>query len=49
MMFGATRCDTWEYAAGFTIRECKPFKTSWEAQTFREGTCVIQHSFSEDN
>jgi len=49
MMFGTIRGDTWEYAAGFTIRECKPFKTSWEAQTFREGTCVIQHSFSGEN
>ncbi len=49
MMFGAVRGDTWEYAAGFTIRECKPFKTSWEIPTFREGTCILQQSFSEEN
>ena len=44
-----TWCDKWENTIGFTIIECQPFETNWEIPTFREGACIIQHSFGEAN
>jgi lipopolysaccharide transport system ATP-binding protein len=45
---GTARIDTWESAIAFTITECQPFATHWEIPTFREGVCVLQHSFCEE-
>ncbi|MFC2040594.1 ABC transporter ATP-binding protein [Chloroflexota bacterium] len=48
VMTGQERADTWENAIGFTIVECQPFITNWEMPTLREGVCVLQHSFYEE-
>jgi lipopolysaccharide transport system ATP-binding protein len=40
-------CDVWEEALSFVIRECRPFATSWDMPTAREGACVLRHEFSE--
>ncbi len=38
--------DKWDNAIGFTVTECQPFATNWEMPMFRDGDCVIGHSFS---
>ncbi len=43
----AVRIDKWENAIAFSIVECRPFATKWQIPTFREGACVINHSFRE--
>lgn len=45
--YGNSWCDRWENAIGFSIVECQPFETNWEIPTFREGTCILNQSFSE--
>ena len=47
VMTGNIRADTWENAIAFTIIECQPFETNWEIPAFRDGVCVLQHSFCE--
>ena len=47
VMTGNIRADTWENAIAFTIIECQPFETNWEIEAFRDGVCVLQHSFCE--
>ncbi|MEE9913616.1 MAG: ATP-binding cassette domain-containing protein [Deltaproteobacteria bacterium] len=45
IMSGHERVDTWEDAIAFAITECQPFRMSWEMPSYREGVCVLQHSF----
>jgi len=37
--------DAWEHACSFTIRESQPFRSGSDI-SFKEGTCIIQQSFS---
>lgn len=41
----AILADTWEHACSFTIRESQPFRPGRDI-SFKEGTCIIQQSFS---
>lgn len=49
VMTESYRADTWDDAVAFTIIECQPFVQNWDIPTFREGACVINHSFSKVN
>ena len=41
----AETADTWENAIGFTITECQPFQTNLDMPVWRDGSCVVLHSF----
>ncbi|HYX06275.1 MAG TPA: hypothetical protein VE912_06035, partial [Bacteroidales bacterium] len=41
----AILADNWEHACSFTIRESQPFRPGRDI-SFKEGTCIIQQSFS---
>jgi len=47
VMSGGKDYDSWENAASFNIIECQPFVTNWEMPAFREGVCVLRHSFDK--
>lgn len=40
--------DTWENAIGFTIVQCQPNEMHWEMLTYRDGACIVNHSFYEE-
>ncbi len=47
MMAGYDRIDTWDNAIAFSITECLPYKMASEIPAFRDGVCILQHTFRQ--